>query len=320
MNAYQIIRKARFEVDGLRTNNVKSALWSDEECVDYLNTAMDRAARIIRMSGSDLLSKTLLSTDSTVDLVSENYAPSSLQVVSGTTDYTLPPDFVRVVSIIPTTSGFEGVRFKPATTNQRYWMDQRLASDDELASVNNADATFWYTVIGARTLRIVPTPQDTIDIELVYNYRPAKVFTYTSGSLKLTQDSTSVVGVGTEWTTSLRTPAELIVGSVDNVTIDRTYPAIASIGSDTALTLRKAYTGETVSGQSYGIAMVPTIPEEHHSWLAQMVAALMLRKVSIELSDASVKALEGQLITEVTPEVTVRQIQESLPVEPYNIP
>lgn len=320
MNVYQLVRKARFEVDALRTNNVKSDLWQDEECIDALNTAMDRAARIIRLSGSDLLTKTVKSTDSAVDLISETYDPSVLTITVGVTDYELPPDCIRPISIAPIDGDFSGVRFHPAVSSQATWLDQRTTPDDDLATVRNADADFYYTLLGERTLRVSPTPQDEFDIELVYQSRAPRLFVYTGGTLRLTQNSATVTGLGTYWNEYMRTPAELIIGDPDDVVLTRVYPRVDSIDGDTSLTLKKAYTGVDVDGQEYALAMVPTLPEEHHTWLAQMTAAIMLRKVSIELSDAAAKALEGQLEAEVKPEVTIRQAHESLTTEPYRVP
>ena len=320
MNALQMLRKARFEVDALRTNNVKSDLWSDEEVLDALNTAMDIAGRIIRLADSDLLSKTIRSTGSSISFVTETYAPSSIQIVADTSDYTLPPDCVRPVSILPITSGMDGVRFRPAKTSQKFFMDNRVIPTTDLTTINNGEMTFYYTIFGSRTLRIVPTPKDTIDVEMVYQYRPSKLFVYTDGTVSVTKDSTTVAGKSTAWSEYMRTPAELIVGSASLAKLDRPYPNVSTIGGDTSLTLAKAYTGATALDQAYCLAMVPTLPDEHHAWLAQMAAAIMLRKIDLDMSDKAAASLEKQLMNEIQPEVSLRQAQESLPVEPFELP
>ena len=95
MNLAQIARQARLEIDAIRASGTTSGLWIDEEVYAAINTALDSAYRIVRLSGSDLLAKHLKSTDSAVDLITESYDPGSLQLVSGTIDYTLPPDLVE---------------------------------------------------------------------------------------------------------------------------------------------------------------------------------------------------------------------------------
>ena len=62
------------------------------------------------------------------------------------------------------------------------------------------------------------------------------------------------------------------------------------------------------------------LPEEHHAWLAQVTAAIMLRKVSPDLSKAALEDLDKQLSLEVQPEIAIRQVQESLPVDEYTLP
>ena len=84
MNLLQLVRKARFEVDAIRADGSTSALWSDEEVIDAANTAMDRAARLIRLSDSNILTKSMKSTDSSSDMVSEVYNPTSLAMVEST--------------------------------------------------------------------------------------------------------------------------------------------------------------------------------------------------------------------------------------------
>ena len=284
---------------------------------------MDAAARIMRLNDSDYLVKTMRSTASAVDLISESYSPSSLAIVADTSDYTLPPDCVRILSIVPITDGFEDVRFRPARHFNKHWMTHRATPDDDLSTVEESDAVFLYTTIGARTLRLAPTPQDAFNVEITYQFRPPRLLIYTTGTITVTNGSAAVVGVSSEWVSAgVRVPAELVVGAspVSAVRLDQIYPTVSAIGSNTTLTLARTYQGVTSAGSAYGLAMVPTLPEEHHGWLAQMAAAIMLRKVSVELSEASRKELEAQLTSQVTPEVTLRQSQESLAVEPFEIP
>ena len=321
MNLLQIARQARLEVDAIRTGGTTSALWSDEEVYSAINTALESAYRVFRLAQSEAVAKTILSTAAAADYITESYAGSSLQIVSGTVDYTLPPDFVSVLNIRPVTSGFDGITFSPLRSSQKLYVEQRSIPNTDLGSVNGGDMTYFYLIIGARTLRIVPTPQDTIDIELMYNYQPSKLMVYSTGTVGNGGVSqVGVTGTTTTWVdVGLKTPAELVLGAVATaVDLGLYYPTISTITSNTALTLAKARS--ITDASVYRIAMVPQIPIGYHAWLAQMSGAILYRKVSIEVSDASRKTLEAQLMSEITPEVSQRQMQDSVPVEPYETP
>ena len=317
MNTLQIIRAAHFEIDALRADGVTTGLWTPEESRRAANSAMERAARIIRLADSDILSRSLLSTAAAEEFIYETYDPSDLSIQTDVSEYTLPPDYVSIVNIVPISTGFDGVRFRPAKLHERYFTDERTIPDADLRTVNGAEMVYQYTIIGERTLRLAPTPKDDFDIELIYRYRPAPLRVYSTGTVDVTNQSTTVHGLGVTWTqVGLRLPAELVVGTT--VSLDTTYQRIASFDSEVDLTLSKPYAGVSDAEAVYSIAMVPTIPEEHHEWLAHMTAAMLLRKTSIDLSDKARAALEAQLMAEVQPEIVIRQSQESLPVEPFN--
>lgn len=321
MNLSQIMRKARFEVDAIRASGVNSALWSDEEVIDAVNTAMDRAARLIRLADSNLLTKAMKSTDSSVDFVSEVYSPTNLAMVSSQIDYTMPPDFVSIHSIVPTTDGYGGVKFYPASLNQKGWIDQSVLTAADLSTIAGSEQIFYYLVLGPRTLRIRPIMTENFDVEVMYRYRPARLQNYSAGSVSLTSGSTGLHGKGTAWLTAgVRDPADLITTSTTAVTINAVYPRISSVTSDSEAVLSKAWPSEPLSSSSYHISMIPRLPEEHHSWLAQLTAAIMLKKVSPELSKTSQEDIEKQLNLEVQPEIVIRQAQESVPVDEYTLP
>ena len=322
INLYQLARKARFDVDALRVSNVESGLWLDEEVYDAVNTAVDRAYKILRLAESDIVTTTVESDDATIDKGTEVYNPSSLRLADATSDYTLPPDFVRVVSIRCITAGFEGIKFFPALSRERRYIDARNIPDSDLISARDSEHNFYYTVIGARTLRITPIPQDTIDIELIYQYRPRRLLVYTTGTVDVTPTSAAVTGSSTLWLSAgLQAPSDLIISATpDVVDLGTLYPQILSFQTDTTLTLARAWTGANNDTAAYGIAMIPLLPEEHHAWLAQLAGAIMLRKVNPELSTQSQAELTKQLVEEVMPEVALRQLHESLPVEAFDLP
>lgn len=327
MNLFQVIRQARQEIDALRTGNNASAMWSDEEAISSANVAMDKTARLLRLSGSELLTKTMKSTDSNSDLTTEIYSPSSsLKIQPNVTDYTLPPDFVRVENLRPLTTGFEGVKFHASTLNNKLYVSQQGINVAELASANNSDQEFWYTIVGSRTLRIAPTPKDNIDIELVYHFRPRRMKYTTTGTIQRTAAAQVVSGSGTSWLSvdGVQAPAELIVGAFVNPTVAvdlaSYYPRVNDVSTDTSLTLARVATVTDGVGQAYCLVNVPRLPDEHHTWLASLTGAIMLRKVDADLSAKLQADLAQDLLTAVLPEVTLRQLQESLITEAFELP
>lgn len=282
---------------------------------------MDQSARVLRLADSKILTKSIKSTASAIDYVSESYNPSSLAMVASTVDYTLPPDFVRIENIIPLTADYEGVRFYPANLAQRGWIDQSTLTADDVSAIPGSQDIFYYVVIGSRTLRIRPLVSTGFDVEVTYQYRPPRLQNYSTGSIRLTSGSTNLHGVGTAWLTGgLRNPADIVVSSASIVSLSSVYPQISSFTNDDTAVLSRAWPNENLVSAGYHISMIPQLPEEHHTWLAQMTAAIMLRKVSPELSATALTVLEKQLALEVQPEVAIRQVQESLVVDEYALP
>lgn len=324
MNVLQIMKQARYDVDAIRAGNAVSQMWQTEEVLQAANIAMDTTARILRLSGSDLLTRTLKSTDGVNVMVHEDYSPVNMRITAEHDTYTLPENCVRVISIRPLTSGFEAVKFHPAGPQDTAYISLRNIPSNFLASANNGETDFYYVISGARTLTLAPMPKDTFDIEVVYHIRPAKMRFVQDGTIQRTNGQVTVSGTGTTWlTNSIRFPADLLVGVTDinTVALDVSYPTLGDdILSDTTLSLARAATVTDAVGQTYTLAMVPKLPEEHHAWLAQMTAALLMRKVDIDLSTKLQAELAMEFMSAVTPEITLRQLQESLITEAFSIP
>ena len=322
MNVLKIIKMARYELDSIRTNNVVSAMWGDEEVLQAVNTSMEEAASVLRAADSPYLKRIIRSDGATMDLISEVYDPASLAVVPDQLDYVLPPDCVSIVSIRALGDQFSGVRFRPAKDTQKAFVDQLSIQTSDLGTVEAGDATYWYTRVGDQGLRIVPMPKNDIDVELTYYYRPAKLRYYSTGTVSGTVSLLPVTGSSTLWySAGLREPAELMLSlaSITAVDLSTVYPSVRSIVDDTTLTMKRP-NATTFGPVAYFLAMIPTLPQEHHAWLAQMTAACMMRKVSIELSDKMKAELRAQLVSKVQPEVVRDQVQESYAVEPFELP
>jgi len=323
MNVLQLMKQARYDVDAIRTGSVASAMWQDEEVLQATNIAMDTAARILRLSGSDLLTRTMKSTDSGIQLIREVYSPTvSLRITAGVDTYTLPENCVRVVSIRPITTGYGDVRFHPTSHQHTDYQDLR-SSPVYGVTVANEETDFYYVVTGARTLTVAPVPTNTFDIELVYHVRPARMRYVQNGTVQRVSGQVTVTGSGTTWLSSgIRLPAELLVGltNINTVQLDASYPSVGTaIGTDTTLLMSLPSVVTDGVGQTYTLAMAPTLPEEHHTWLAQLTAAILMRKVDMDLSTKLQADLGMTFLSAITPEVTLRQLQESLITEAFAI-
>lgn len=87
-----------------------------------------------------------------------------------------------------------------------------------------------------------------------------------TGTITLTNGSTAVTGSGTLF-------ADNFVGANDVLIVDGLMYIVASVTSNTALTLTRPYTGTTASGKQYDI--VHLTGEEALNELARQVAALV---------------------------------------------
>lgn len=73
---------------------------------------------------------------------------------------------------------------------------------------------------------------------------------YTTGTVAVTNGSTTVTGTGTAFTTGTNAAVDEVI----RVGTDSSYYRIASVDTATQLTLRSAYAGDTASGASYRIS------------------------------------------------------------------
>lgn len=88
--------------------------------------------------------------------------------------------------------------------------------------------------------------------------------TYNTGTATVTQNSTSVSGVGTTWTSAM-------IGRQFFVTGRGPFYTITAVGSSTSLTLDRVYAGVSASGVTYDILSVYlTAPSDFLQFLAVM--------------------------------------------------
>jgi hypothetical protein len=189
---------------------------------------------------------------------SENYwwleTTYSVATVASQATYDLPVDFRKMKEVRTTYGGTSG----------RQWVVQEMVNPTEfdkmffLTTNQFAIAPTYYHVRGNQLLLFPKTSNSTETIYMLYIKRPInmEIIDYDAGSvLTLTTGTKAVTGTGTLWATNARAGSYIIIND---------YPyQIASVGSDTALTLSNIYQGASISvATPYKLADIPIIPED----------------------------------------------------------
>lgn len=110
---------------------------------------------------------------------------------------------------------------------------------------------------------IWPVPQGAYLITLNYNLRDRDLTTedYTTGTVTVTNDSPTVTGSGTTFTSAM-------VGRWLQIRNDGYWYRISGFVSSTEITLETAYEGGSGSSLNYRIGETPELPEEGHKLLS----------------------------------------------------
>ena len=323
MNLIQIMRRARQGVDAILPGGYASSQWTDEEVVDLTNEAyegMQREFRAVRRKWSMVT----LNTDSAAfTREDETYTPSTALIVSNG-QLTLPPDFAELVRITCTNN--RSVRFFPAEIEQDHWIDAEQDGLDDVSNIRNdspSGLTFYYDIVGNRTLRVIPLVTGTFDVEIDYvpMLRPLQ---YTNkGTVAITNGGTAITGTTSAFTevysAASGQKAEIIVGASDpqsnQVNVSKDYQGVSSITSATAATLASPFAGTSVTTAPYILAMAPTFPREYHRWLSRLVSSLMLAKVNPDVSEKYFGKFMTQFKEQISPAIRRRQTQQSVVTE-----
>jgi hypothetical protein len=323
-NLVQIIRKARLGCDAILPGGQTSSLWQDDELVDLADEATEELELRLRLKMKKWGVQTLTSTSPAFTREGETYTPSAnLVVPSGSTSLLLPPDLGEIVRILCTSD--TTARFVPASFESQYWIEMTQGSLNQdgtfTAGADTTGQTYYYDIIAERTLAI--TPPTPVGLSLSLDYTPMKqpLFYSNAGTVSIVQGQTVINGTGTTWLTDGifaagdKQRAELISGvstlGDNTVRLDRNFPAVASITSNTLATLQLPWAPATLTNSSFILAMVPTLPRVYHRWIARLTAVLMLSKINPDLSDRYAKQVMERFVSSIAPTANRRQIQES---------
>lgn len=318
------MRKADFLADAIRASGTVSSLWIAEEKVDLVNEVYELIQPTLRLARRHYFARRMLSNEASTTILRQTYAPSSLTLVADTRLYTMPPDFIEVIRLSPriTTTDLtnQGVRFVHRDVGAPEFQDRDLEGG---GSTTSFGGSYLFDLQGDRTLRLSPAARAALDIELVYAAQRPPLYRSVAGTVAVT--GTAVTGVSTTFADDLQMGyAELIlgtsgVGTVPTPSLQRSYPVVSTIDSNTAITLVGPTPGTFAAGTGYILSAVPQIPVVHHRWMASMVGVLMHRKVNFAAAEAMLREKFAEWEKFVQPNLTApQQSQDPEETEGFN--
>jgi hypothetical protein len=287
MNAYQLVKLGAFQANAVKQDGTLAPFFTLPELMAWLNDGNWELEKSLRSIYNDWFVKVMNSqTDTTAQKLNGiDYNPSvSLKLPASTPRITLPPDFSQLRSLRVVTQGFEFMEFQAQDVGSNIFQ--------EYIRVPNAYTTppggrIYYHIIADRTLYITPMLNADVDLEMVYVARPKMLVNYNTGTISVLDQQVAVTGVGTAWHAGSPLDDAFLDLMVGTATFSSVSPAwdydgvnlmrVASINSDTSLTLASAKVG-AVAGNSYILSSIPSIPPEHHAALADYVTAQMFGK------------------------------------------
>lgn len=323
MNLVQIMRKARQGVDAILPGGLASAQWTDEEMVDLVNEAYENLQREFRLVNSKWMLQTINTSTTAFFRDGETYTPSTALVLSSTNyKITLPPDFAEMVRVRCTND--RTLRFVPAQAETYHWIDEEENSYDAVGTLVNPPTqyrTFFYDLVGNRTLYVIPVQSGTYNLEIDYIPMKRPLYFTNRGTVSITNGTTTITGTGTTFvddsilSESTDNAAELIVNVSDpqsnQISLAKDYPRVATITTNTAATLKANFAPATVTDVPFILTMSPALPREYHRWLCRLTSALMLSKINPEISDKYSVRYTEQFQTQINPVARRRQSQDS---------
>lgn len=177
--------------------------------------------------------------------------------VSGQQDYVLPYNIKQMINV---TVQIGGVLYQPREVSTRGQFDAL-----NVIQFENDYPQFYYIYNGK--LLIWPTPAsngNVITEHYKIRLRDLSVSDYTTGTVSVTTNTTTVTGSGTNWTTNMADRWIQVPLTTSNTTSgDDQWYQILSVGSATSLTLKNNYEGQTVVGGTYIIGEVPILAEDY---------------------------------------------------------
>lgn len=140
------------------------SFWTDAQLTRYINRALSRARNRLKEVNENYLLISRTSLDGVLTIQGESYDTSNFRIVSGTSDYYLPPDFDQLAIIECIQGGYENVLFTRKNIN-----DPEFRSLRTLTSNQEPGDEIYFDIIGEPAfLRIAPKTNVTLNMSLSY--------------------------------------------------------------------------------------------------------------------------------------------------------
>ena len=326
MNLLTLDRYLLYLLDALKQDGTLATKnWRQEERFQVLNNGYSEICKLIRRNRKDHFTRRRLSTDGAVFIRDRTFDCGGFQVRSGVADYPMPPDFLEIRGVRPTTGGRESVTFLIVNEADEEYRTQRRGTTSTTPTL---PGMYWCAVTGERTLTLAPTPQETLDVELAYVAQMERLTLYGVGSLDCTVGSTTLsnVGGGTEpWSerrTGIRPGDEVLIGTtivppgtgtVADPDLSARYPKIATVSTaGTTVDLAESYFGPSVTSAAYQFVSVPQFHGDWHFGIAHWAVWELLKAIEMGAEQARTVAQANwdRISAALIPESAQRSSQE----------
>lgn len=175
-------------------------------------------------------------------------------IVAGQQYYQVPIDAIRV-SLVTVTLPNGYIYPIEEERSEKRWREYNITP-------YSSNYALYYFVLGNDQIGLFPIPSQSISQGLRYIYQPQDVFLtqedYTTGTVQVTTDSTSVTGTGVAWTSDM-------VGRYFTVTdgSDGNWYEIIDVPTSATLTLKTPVVGGSGSTKPYRIGQTFIFPDEY---------------------------------------------------------
>ena len=186
--------------------------------------------------------------------------PRTFNTVASQIYYHVPSDLINIESLTITVGSIK-YPLKPINSQDVWDRFQQL--DFTSSSIPQ------YYFPRQYDFGIYPTPASILTGTMVGNYLPQKlsVADYTSGTVVVTQNSATVTGTDTTFTTAM-------IGRWFRGGDGGRWYKITSFTSTTVVTLETVFEETSISASTFVIAQSPEIPEELHEYIPYRAAAV----------------------------------------------
>ena len=265
-------------------NSTTTPLVTEAELIQWAQFAVWELEKTHRAAKADYAIRTVSSTDASFTWDNVFFDPTTMDLIAGTHEYTLPPDVLVI----------RRIRGLDSTGDLRRYEQLDFSNPvfQALQEQTNPDTDIiYYDIIGDRTLIVANPP--TTDIELIYVPRSRKLRLYSTGTVTATLGDATVEGASSpNWILNgLAIPMELMIGTGSGVPkivsqtaadlfIDphgetvRAYPVLSFTDLDT-LELAADFPLTTASTRGYLLASSPQFLKDH----ANVVIRYLVHKI-----------------------------------------